>query len=222
MTRLEAITTAFLLATGKSTLPAIGNTKRDLLTSLAVKFYRDWQTETGVEWESLSRDVSAGNASANNDTYPLADDIHFISKDENNFTVINNTKFKVVSFRQLSKYQYSNAVAHIVEDGSHSIKFSKAFATGDALIGKEILVPCIIKLEDIAKDDSDILIDQPEWLAERVAAQYAYSFKSLRDMYDDLLAMANDRMNSMKAANGTGSESYNTGVDYFATYGNVC
>lgn len=220
-TRLDAIATGYLLATGKTTLPAAGSVKRDLLTNLAIKFYRDWQTETGVEWESLSQDISAGTATAGNDTFDLAEEINFISKDENNYVVINEQKYKVVSVRQLSKYRYSRAVAHIVVDGTHSIKFSQEFTSDDPVVGEEILVPCIIKLDDITSDSSEVLIDQPEWLGERIAAQYAYSFKSLRDMYDDLLALANDRMNSMKAANTIGTESYSTDIDYFATLGNV-
>jgi hypothetical protein len=53
-TKLDAMTMGYTLATGKTTIPASGTAKRSLLDSLAVKFYRDWQTETGVEWESLS------------------------------------------------------------------------------------------------------------------------------------------------------------------------
>jgi hypothetical protein len=33
--------------------------------------------------------------------------------------------------------------------------------------------------------------------------------------------MSNESLMSMKAANGSGNESYNTGQDYFATLGNV-
>jgi hypothetical protein len=54
MIRSEAITEAYMLATGKSVgVTAIPTAKRNLLTALAVKFYRDWQTEPGTEWDSL-------------------------------------------------------------------------------------------------------------------------------------------------------------------------
>ncbi len=222
-TRLDAIKRAWRLAEGKSTstLPPTGNRKRDILTDFAIDYYRDWQVEPGVEWESLSQDVSAGTVTADNDTYDLSEDIHFISKDENNYVVINEEKYKVVSVRQLSKYAYGRAVAHIVQDGTHSIKFSRPFREGDALIGKEILVPCIIKLDDINSDESDVLIDNPEWLAVRVAAQYCDSFPSKRERYSDLLEQANELMMGMKSANETGNASYNTGIDYFASIGNV-
>jgi hypothetical protein len=221
VTKLDAMTTGYYLATGKTTLPAVGSAKRSLLDALAVKFNRDWQTETGVEWESLSSDVSAGTAVVGTDTYELSDPINFISKDENNNVTINGQKFKVVSVRQLSRYASSRAVAHVVTDGEHFVKFAQAFTAGDNLAGEEILVPCIIKLDDLTSDASEVLIDQPEWLGERIGAQYAYSFKSLRDMYPDLLDLANDRMESMKSANTTGTESTSTGEDYFMTMGNV-
>lgn len=221
MNRLDAITTGYMLATSKSTLPAIGTSKRDLLTNLAIKFYQDWQVEPDTEWESLSRDVSAGTATVDNDTFDLADEINFISKDDNNYVTINGQRFQVVKFNQLSKYSTSRAVAHITVDGTHSIKFSTPFVATDTLVGQEILVPCIIKLDDLTSDKSDVLIDQANWLGERIGAQYAYSFKSLRDMYPDLLDMANETMQSMKAANSSGGESYNTEVDYFASMGNV-
>jgi hypothetical protein len=221
VTKLDAMTTGYYLATGKTTIPATGTAKRSLLDALAIKFYRDWQTETGVEWESLSMDVSAGTATNGNDTYTLVDPINFISKDENNYVLINDVKFKVVSVRQLSRYSTSYAVAHTVTAGVHKVKFSQAFVTGDYFVGNEILVPCIVKLTDLDDDAAEVYIDQPEWLGERIGAQYAYSFKSLRDMYPDLLDLANDRMESMKSANTTGTESTSTGEDYFMTMGNV-
>lgn len=219
-TRLDAITTGFFLATAKTTLPPVGDPKRLLLTSLAVKFYRDWQTETGVEWESLSRIVSAGTASVTQVQYDLTEEINYISKDKNNHVRINDQLFRVVTVAQLTRYSATDAVAHVVEDGQHSLRFSRPFTVGSPLISKAISVPAVIKLEDITSDSSEVLIDQPEWLGERVGAQYAFSFKSTRDMYDDLLSMANDRMNSMKTNNNTGQESYSDGVDIFATMGN--
>lgn len=220
-TRLDAITTAYQLVTGKSTLPPTGTAKRALLDSLANKFYRDWQTEPGVEWQSLLRQVSAGTATAGQDTYELASAVHFLSKDEHNQVRIKDTYYKVVTAAQLPKYKDHNAVALYTAAGTQSLQFSQPIAEGSALIGETIKVPAIIKLADLTDDSSEVLIDQPEWLGERIAAQYAFSFRSTREMYDDLLALANDRMESMKQANETGSDSTSTGIDYFALTGNV-
>jgi hypothetical protein len=225
-TRLDAITTAYMLATSKSNLPAIGSSKRDLLTNLAVKFYRDWQTEPNTEWDSLYQVIGAGTVTAT-DTFNLDTAINFISKLEGNCVRVLCTDgttyldFTTVKPQQLYQYRYQNAVAHVVINGTHKLKFSKVFTSSDQAFGGAIQVPAIIKLDDITSDTSNILIDQPNWLDERIAAQYAYSFKSLRDMYPDLLDMANETMQSMKAANGSGNESTSDNIDYFATMGNV-
>lgn len=224
MTRLDVITEAWLLATGKTALPSVGQTKRDQLNALAVKFYRDWQVEPGVEWNSLYQLVGAGTVTAT-DEFTLDTDINYISKNEGNKVRVLTTAGQYIDYEtvlpmQLYQYRGSNAVAHIIEDGEHKLRFSKPFTATETAFGGTIQVPAIIKLDDITTDESEILIDQPQWLAERVAAQYAYSYKSLRDMYPDLLDLANERMSSMKAANSSGNESYNTGIDYFALYGN--
>lgn len=211
MNRLEAITEAYLLCTSKTTLPAIGTAKRNQLTALARKFYRDWQTEPDTEWQSLYQDITAGTVSAT-DTFELDTEINFISKQDGNYINIDGTDFTAVKPQQLYQYRYANAVAKVADN---SIKFSKPFTADSPLLGKTINVPAIIKLDDITSDTSEILIDNPSWLPARIAAQYAYSYKSLRDMYDDLLAIANEHMISMKNANTSGNESYNTGVNYF-------
>lgn len=224
-TRLDAITTGYMLATSKSTLPATGTSKRDLLTNLAIKFYRDWQTETDTEWESLYQLIGAGTVTAT-DTFDLDTEINFISKEYGNGVRVllssgQYINFKTVKPQELYQNRYVNAVAHVVSDNVHSVKFSRPFVSTDQAFGGTIEVPAIIKLDDITSDSSELLIDNSEWLGERIAAQYAFSFKSLRDMYPDLLAQANETMTGMKLANGSGTESYNTGIDYFATQGNV-
>lgn len=226
-TRLDAITDGYTFATGKTTLPAAGTAKRELLTALAIKFYRSWQTEPDTEWDSLYQLVGAGTVTAT-DEFDLDTDINFISKREgNNVRILisgstdNYINYTTVKPQQLYQYRTGNYCAHVVEDGTHKIRFSRAFVAADQAIGGTIQVPAVIKLDDITSDTSEILIDNPEWLGKRIAAQYAFSFKSLRDMYDDLLALANEDMVSMKAGNTSGNESYNTGIDYFALNGNV-
>jgi hypothetical protein len=82
-------------------------------------------------------------------------------------------------------------------------------------------VPAILKLDDITDDDSEILIDSPAWLPARMAAQYALSYKSLRDKYPDLLDQANEFYDRYESRNTSGNDSTSTGVDYFASMGNV-
>lgn len=230
MTRETAITDAYMYATGKSVaIGSIPSAKRNLLTSLAIKFNRDWQTENGIEWDSLYSVVSAGTVTATNQ-FTLATPINFVSTDkqrENNKVRVlcadgvTYVEFMSVKPSELYSNRYRNAVAHVASSGVDSVKFSRAFTTSDQAYGGTIQVPAITKLGDLTTDASTVYIDNPEWLPWRMAAQYAYSYKSLRDMYPDLLDKANELMTGMIGRNISGNESTSTGVDYFATMGSV-
>lgn len=231
MTLLDAITEAYLLTTKKATPPAVGTAKRSQLTSLAIKFYRDWQTEPGMEWDSLYEvmGTTGTGLTTATDTFTLDAAVHFLPKGEQlelncvrvrygDADAYQYRDYTIVKPSQLHLNRLNDAVALI---SPTQIKFSRAFTEDDPDFGGTLEVPVITKLTDLSDDDDEILIDQPKWLAERVAAQYALSYKSLRSLYPDLLDLANETMTSMKLANGTGNESTSTGVDYFAGMGNV-
>lgn len=230
MTRQEAIEDAYAYVTHKAVdIGSIPADKRALLTKLAVKFYRQWQTEPDMEWNSLYQVVGAGTVSAT-DSFALDTDINFISTQEqrelNRIRVvhtdgINYTEYDLKRPGELFQLRNQKAVAFTRPDGEATIKFSRAFTADDPEYGGTIQVPAIIKLDDINKDTDEILIDDPEWLSWRMAAQYAFTYDSLRDMYDDLLAAANERMQGMMSRNTTGTETTSTGVDYFSSLGNV-
>lgn len=226
MNRLECITEAYVICTGKSTLPT--GTKRDKLNNLAKKLYRDWQTEPGMEWESLYSVVGAGTVTAT-DTFALDTEINFIStsqqRQDNLVRIRYGTSpnysyayYKSVPYGQLHRHRDTNAVSKVTDN---SIKFSKAFTSTSEVFGGTIQVPAIIKLDDLTADTSEILIDNPAWLPARLAAQYVLTDTQLNYLYQDLLDQANELMLGMKIANGTGNESYSSGVDYFASMGNV-
>lgn len=222
MTLLEAITEAYLLATGKSTLPTEGSAKYNRLINLAKKFYRDWQTEKGVDWNSLYEVVGAGTVTAT-DTFDLDTDILKVSKRRGDFiriltTTDNRINFKLVPATELYRYQYSNAVAHI----GTTLKFSRTFASTDQEFGGTIEVPAFIKLDDLSSTTDDVLIDNPAWLPAIVAAQYVLSDAQLSYQYPDLVNQAIELMDGMKLANGTQDDTYNTGEDFFSVGGDEC
>jgi hypothetical protein len=223
MIRLEALEDAFTIATGKA-LPASGS-KRDKITKLAIKLYRDWQTEPGVEWNSLYSVIGAGTVSAT-DTFDLDTDINYISTSDardNNFVRVKTADSQYINFRtvkpgQLHGLRDVNAVAKISEN---RIRFSRTFTADDQAFGGTIEVPAIVKLDDILSDTDEILIDNPNWLPARLAAQYVLNDRQLNYLYDDLLAQANELMRGMIETNDTGDDSINTGIDYFSSLGNV-
>lgn len=223
MNRLEVITDAYLLATGKPTPPATG-TKRDRLTGLVRMFYRGWQIEPYTEWDSLYQIISAGKVSAR-DTFELDTEIHFISTDqqrEHNFvrivTASGYEEFKTVKPSQLYQYRNAKAVAKVADN---AIKFSKAFASDSPLIGLPIEVPAIGKLDDLDSDTDEVLIDDPSWLSVRVAAEYVLTDTQLNYLRDDLMDQADEKMIAMKDRNNANDDSLSTGENYFASQGNV-
>lgn len=228
MTRKDAIEDAYSLSTGKAVdISSIPTDKRDLLTKFAMKFYREWQLEPGMEWDSLYQVIGGGSVTAT-DTFTLDTDINFVATQEqhelNTVRILLNDDMNYINYTlvkpgELYLNRYQNAVAHI--PSTNSLKFSRKFVSGEQAFGGSIQVPAIIKLDDINSDGDDILLDDPEWLSWRMAAQYVFSFKSLRDMYDDLLNGANDRMQGMIGRNGSGNDSTSSGVDYFYVMGNV-
>lgn len=219
MQRIDAVKESILLATGKATTPT--GSKLSEMNALAIKFYRDWQVEPGIEWDSLYQTIGAGTVSAS-DTFDLDTDINFISQRPGNYVRVKTTdgqyiNFPVVKPQQLFQYRTQNAVAKVADN---QIKFSRPFVAGTQAIGGSIEVPAIIKLDDLTGDNSEVLIDNPNWLPARMAAQYVLTNKQLNYLYDDLLAQANELMMGM-LQNGQAPQTTSTGIDYFATLGNV-
>lgn len=216
MTLQDAMAQAYLLATGKSTLPAAGSTKYQRLYNLCIKFYRDWQTEPGVDWNSLYGLTNAGTVTAT-DTFDLQDEVIKVSQRDGDFIRILVTSpngyrnFTLVPASQLYQNRYTTAVAKV----GQTIKFSRAFTSTDPEFGKTIIVPAFLKLDDLEGLDDEVLIDNPAWLPVVVAAQYVLPDAQLSYQYPDLLEQAQDIMDGMKLANNTQADSYNTGQDFF-------
>lgn len=215
MTVLEAITDAYLLATGKSTLPTSGSAKYDRLFNLAKKFYRSWQKEKGTDWDSLYEVVGAGTVTAT-DTFEIDTEIIKVSQRKGDYIRIvctngNTIPFKLVPASKLYEDRYANVVAKI----GLNLKFSRTFSATDQEFGGTVEVPAYIKLDDLASESDDVLIDDPDWLPVVIAAQYVLSDAQLSYQYPDLLQQAQDLMDGMKLANNPQEETYTSDEDYF-------
>lgn len=209
------MTEAYLVATGKPSLPNSGSSKYNRLLSLCKKCYRDWQTEVGTDWNSLYQIVGAGTVS-NTDTYDIDTDILRVSQREGDYIRIvtldgDIINFKLVPASRLYATKHSNTVAKI----GQTLKFNRVFTSDDNEFGGTIEVPAYIKLDDLENLDDDILIDNPAWLPVIVAAHYVTSDAQLSYKYPDIVAQAADLMYGMKVANGTQGDTYSTGENFF-------
>lgn len=196
-----AIQKAFLIAQRKADAPASGTSKYEVLLDLADNMTKAWETEPGVEWDSLYSLETIGTVSAT-DTFELPEEINYISKNENNPIRLTNgtstVEYLLVSAKQLYKYRDSEVCAQI----GRNLVFPKAFASDSALLGYDIQVPAILYADDITSETDDIQVDDPMWLAYMMAAEFARNDVVKQGQYDNLLAYANQCMERMKQANG--------------------
>lgn len=194
-----AIQKAFLHSNRKATAPAVGTSKYDALLGIADSMQKMWASEPSVEWDSLYSLETIGTVSAT-DTFEFDEEISYISKSELDPILVGTTAYKLVKPNQLYRYQDSNVCAQI----GHSLKFAKAFTSDSPLIGQSIKVPAILAVEDITSENDEIQVDDPMWLAYMMAAEFARNDTVKQGQYDNLLALANQCMERMIAAN-TGS-----------------
>lgn len=191
-----AIQKAFLHSNRKATAPAAGTSKYEALLDIADSMQKMWASEPSTEWDSLYSLETIGTVSAT-DTFDLPDEINYISKSEDDPIRIGTVAYKLVKPNQLYKYQGSNVCAQI----GRTLKFSSAFASDSSLIGESILVPSILYTDDITVGTNEIQVDDPMWLAYMMAAEFSRNDVVKQGQYDNLLALADQCMQRMIAAN---------------------
>lgn len=191
-----AIQKAFLHSNRKATAPAEGTSKYEAFLDIADSMSKMWASEPSVEWDSLYSLETIGTVSAT-DTFDLPDEVNYISKSEDDPIRVGTTAYKLVKPNQLYKYQDSNVCAQI----GRTLKFAKAFTSDSAHIGESIQVPSILYTEDLTSGTDEIQVDDPMWLVYMMAAEFARNDSVKQDQYDNLLALANQCMERMIAAN---------------------
>lgn len=196
-----AIQKAFLIAQRKAEAPAAGTSKYEVLLDLADSMTKAWETEPGVEWDSLYSLATIGTVTAT-DTFPLLATINYISKSEDNPIRITNgttTKtYRLVSAKQLYKYRDNDVCAQI----GRNLVFAKAFTADSSLLGYDIKVPAILYADDITAETATIQVDDPMWLAYMMAAEFCRNDVVKQGQFDTLLGYADQSMQRMKQANG--------------------
>lgn len=142
---------------------------------------------TYTSWTSKTFTITATNFSTNNSSNA-------------NAAYVNTelyTDYSTVSHDRLKEYSTGNYVAKV---GSN-VKFSKEFETTDPQYGGEILVP-VYEYPDTFSGDSDVIdIPHPNWLVLMTAADRVKNDVTRKDLRADLVAQANDAMQSMREDN---------------------
>lgn len=197
---------AYLAAQRKATPPASTTTKYATLLGLVDAAQDDWQTEPGIEWNSLYELVSNGTVTAT-DTFDLDDSIRYVSKRDGDFVTLTNgtntQEVLLVNPDQLYSNRYNFACAQI----GRTLKFSKAFTASSTTFGYTIKIPAIIYCDDITAGSSAIQCDDPMYLAYMVAAEFIRTDVVKGGQYNNLLGKAAERMDKMKQDNGSQNDS---------------
>lgn len=202
MTVDQAIAKAFLHAQRKATPPASGTSKYNALLAIADSMQKLWATEPGIEWDSLYQLVQLAATVTATDTFALGTTINDLSQREGDYVLVTNgtntSEYRIINPNQLYQYRYEAAVARI----GTNLKFSKAFAATDSVIGYNIKVPAVVYVADITAGTDIIAVDDPMWLCYMMAAEFARNDVVKQGQYDNLLALADQHMQRMKQANG--------------------
>lgn len=210
-----AIQKAFLHAQRKSDAPATGTSKYEVLLDLADTMQKQWETEPGIEWDSRYSLETIGTVTAT-DTFDLPDEVRTLSKSEDNPIRLTNgtstTSYRLVKPSQLYKYQDAQVCAQV----GRSLVFPKAFASDSSLLGFSIKVPALLYVSDITAPTDTIEVDDPLWLAYMMAAEFVRNDVVKSGQYDNLLALADQCMQTMKANNSGQLEEISAGAPWIA------
>jgi hypothetical protein len=197
------ISKAYVHAQRKGTAPAVGTDKYAVLLDIADSMQQMWAAEPGIEWNSLYSIVSNGVITAT-DTFDLDDSVDYISKRFGDYVTtvsangLNIVTYKLVSPDQLYEYKADKAVAQI----GRTLKFSKPFISTDTEIGYTLKVPAMTFPDDLTSGSSLVSVDDPMWLVYMTAAEYVRNDVVKVSQYNNLLAMADNSLQKMKANNG--------------------
>lgn len=201
------INRAYVHAQRKTTPPAQGTDKYNTLLAIVDSVQKDWADEPGIEWDVLFSRVNNGAVTAT-DTFPLDPSINYISKREDNPVLLvspdgtQKVPYRLVAPNQLYKYRYSHVVAQV----GRNLVFSSPFQATDSYIGYTIQVPSILYVSDIVDGTTLIQCPDPLYVAYMTAAEFDRNDVVKMGQYNNLVSMAENKMQKMKANNSGAME----------------
>jgi formylmethanofuran dehydrogenase subunit D len=206
----EAVADTYLRATGKTTTLTTG-TKYDRIIGLLDYYQRRWAREPGVDWNSLYDPAfSLGTVTAT-DIFDIDNStVRSLSKREGDSVRIvwddgvSYTDYTIVAHDKLKDYSYGvdkeSPLGFYCAQMGNTLVFNHEFVSTDNEYGGEIFIPCYVFPEPITADntdDTEVQVNDPDWLVTRVAAEYVRNDITRRSRYPELLTEANEIMARM-------------------------
>lgn len=221
----QLVASAYLFATGKTTTLTFGSSKYVKILNLMNFFTQRWAKEADTNWASLRAIFTLASVVSATDTYPLPATIGVISNQEGDFVRIyhtdgiNESDYTIVSAERLYNDAHTlnngginlrNAVGTCAQVGS-SLIFSTPFTATSPQFGGTIKVPGFSIPPTLIAASDVVVIDDPQWLALRCAAEYVRTDITRAQLYPSLIDQANEAMDAMKNFNDSQRETVYTG-----------
>lgn len=213
MTIDDCIIAAVNEATRKvKTTTDLGAKYNSLLNS-ANRLQKQWANSSGVDWFSLyNGSVSCGDITAT-DTFALDSTIRKISPQEGDYIAISKAgqfwyynEVPANRFRSFVPggadpwtWGTQNTVARV----GGNLTFAIPFISTSPQLGGTLEVPAFLFVTDIVSGTDVVQVDDPNWLIDMLAAEWARNDKTRQYMEPNFVADANEKMAKMVSNNGS-------------------
>ena len=184
----EMVYYAYLEATGKYVELETTNPKYLKMVQIANLMMNQWENEPAVEWRSRKKTIKIDSVDSEKDIYKLPESV----------LKIDRTSGKNITFKKDDKIVGEIEIPDIKVMGN-TLDLSEVIT--DQILNADIYVPIIEKLPKVKDPEDPILIDNPYWLVFMTAAEYVRNNQIKNAQYGNIIAYAQNLMESMKAVN---------------------
>lgn len=184
----EMVYYAYLEATGKYVELETTNPKYLKMVQIANLMMNQWENEPAIEWRSRKKIIKIGTIDSEKDIYKLPECV----------LKIDRTSGRSITFKKDDEIVGEIEIPDIKVMGN-TLDLSGVIT--DRMLDADIYVPIIEKLPKVKNPEDPILIDNPYWLVFMTAAEFVRNSQTKNAQYGNILAYAQNLMESMKAVN---------------------
>lgn len=202
MNTTEFVQAVHLKAVGKASVLVATDTKWIKIVAIANRQIRKWERLN--DWNSLyDPRYEVGTVSAT-DTFELDDEVRKISDTQGDpIRLVDSTDsavysdYDIVTADRIKSYASGSYAAQ----QGRNLVFNASFPADSNLIGRTILLPVYLYADLLTGPNSEVPVDDPEWLITMTAAEYIRNDITKQNQYPNLVAEANEILEKMMEDN---------------------